>query len=160
MVVIFLQVGIAKLYYFILADNRETPFNCTFNCTLTSSSGLIWALCSYPESSFAAGIQVIVQSTNVSEVHKLYVNQSMDLDTPVTVPVERDGEYQVSIFAIREGMGILGPTGQYYSNFVMVSATDVPSVATTAQGDVSTSARPQSESSTTGKYFFNLKYVN
>ena len=84
----------------------------------------------------------------------------MDLHTPVTVPVERDGEYQVSIFAIREEMGILGPTGQFYSNFVMVSATDVPSVATTAQGDVSTSARPQSESSTRGKYFFNLKYVN
>ena len=96
---------------------------------------------------------MIVQSTNVSEVHKLYVNQSMDLHTPVTVPVERDGEYQVSIFAIREGMGILGPTGQYYSNVVIVSATDVTS---TAQGDVSTSAQPQSDSFTTiqnSRYF-------
>ena len=117
------------------------------------SSDLIWALCSHPDSSFAAGIQVIVQSTDVSEVHKLYVNQSMDLHTPVTVPVERDGEYQVSIFAIREGMGILGPTGQYYSNVVIVSATDVTS---TAQGDVSTSAQPQSDSFTTiqnSRYF-------
>ena len=56
----------------------------------------------------AIGIQVVAQLRNASEVHKLYVNQSMDLHTPVTVPVERDGEYQVSIFAIREGMGILG----------------------------------------------------
>ena len=88
------------------------------NCTSTSSSGLIWAECSYPNSSFAAGIQVIVQSANVNEVHKLYVNQSMDLHTPVTVPVERDGEYQVSIFAIREGMGILG-SGVEYAQQVM-----------------------------------------
>ena len=117
---------------------------------MTFSSGLIFAECSYPDSSFAAGIQVIVQSANVSEVHKLYVNQSMDLHTPVTVPVERDGEYQVSIFAIREGMGILGPTGQYYSNGVIVNVTS------TAQGDVSTSAQPQSDSSTTiqnSRYF-------
>ena len=57
---------------------------------------------------------MIVQSTNVSEVHKLYINQSMDLHTSVTVPVERDGEYRVSIFAaIRRGMGILGSSVQY-----------------------------------------------
>ena len=88
---------------------------------MTSSSGLIWALCSNPESSFPAGIQVIVQSTNVNEVHKLYVAQSIDLDIPVTVPVERDGEYQVSIFAIREGMGILGSSyGVWYTEQVMV----------------------------------------
>ena len=43
----------------------------------------------------------------------------MDLHTPVTVPVERDGEYQVSIFAIREGMGILG-SGVGYTELVMV----------------------------------------
>ena len=86
---------------------------------MTSSAGLILAECTHPNSSFAAGIQVIVQSTNVSEVHKLYVNQSMDLHTPVTVPVERDGEYQVSIFAIREEMGILG-SGVGYTEQVMV----------------------------------------
>ena len=87
---------------------------------MTSSSGLIRALCSHPESSFADGILVIVQPTNVSEVHKLYLNQSMDLDTPVTVPVERDGEYQVSIFAIREGIGILGSSyGVWYTEQVM-----------------------------------------
>ena len=68
---------------------------------------------------------MIVQSANVSEVHKLYVNQSMDLHTPVT----GDAKYQVSIFAIREGMGILGPTGQ--CNVVTVSATDVTSAPTT-----------------------------
>ena len=47
-----------------------------------------------------------MQSTDVSEVHKLYVNQSMDLHTSVIVSVD----YNVSIFAINEGMGILGST--------------------------------------------------
>ena len=99
-----------------------------FNCTLKSTSGLILAECSHPNSSFATGIQVIVQSTSVSEVHKLYINQSMDLQTPVTVPVERDGEYLVFIFAIREGMGILGSSIQYESVTVIVN----PSIHTTA----------------------------
>ena len=119
------------------------------NCTLNSTLRLIWAECSHPESSFATGIQVIVQSTKVSEVHKLYVNQSMDLHTPVTVPVERDGEYQVSIFAIREGMGILEPTEQYNDNILIVGTTDVTSTITAAQGDVSTSSRQQSDLSST-----------
>ena len=76
-------------------------------------------MCNHCGTSLAAGIQVIVQSTNVSEVHKLYVNQSMDLHTPVTVPLERDGGYEVSIFAIREGMGILR-SGVGYTEQVMV----------------------------------------
>ena len=53
------------------------------------------------------GFQVIAQLTNASELQKLYVNQSMDPYTPVTVEVERDGLYQVTIFPMREGRGIL-----------------------------------------------------
>ena len=101
-----------------------------------STSGLIWAECSYLCSSFAAGIQVIVQSTNVSEVHKLYTNQSMDLHTPVTVPVERGGEYRVSIFSIRNGTGILGSTAQY----MMVTSATISTTTT----DVSTHLRSYS----------------
>ena len=108
---------------FICIDERSFQ---PLNCTSTFSSGLIWAECSYPNSSFAAGIQVIVQSANVNEVHKLYVNQSMDLHTPVTVPVERDGEYQVSIFAIREGIGILG-SGVGYTQQVMAHTSVIMS---------------------------------
>ena len=63
---------------------------------------------------------------DINEVHKLYVAQSMDLHTPVTVPVERDGEYQVSIFAIREGMGILG-SGVGYTQQVMVHTPSMES---------------------------------
>ena len=93
-------------------------------------------MCNYLNSPYAAGIQVIVQSTNVSEVHKLYVNQSMDLHTPVTVPVERDGEYQVSIFVIREGMGIVGSSLQFTTVNVSIqtSATSLAHDISTAPG--------------------------
>ena len=73
-----------------------------------------------------------MQSTNVSEVHKLYINQSMDLHTPVTVLVERDGEYKVSIFAIREEIGILGFV-EYRTVAVIVNSskhTITPAIST------------------------------
>ena len=76
-------------------------------------------------------MQIIVQSTDVSEVHKLYVNQSMDLHTPVTVTVERDGEYQVSIFAIREGMGILGSTYSYSVGYTEQVIVHTPAMEST-----------------------------
>ena len=109
-------VQFVRFYYILCIDERSLR---PFNCTLNSASGIIKAECSHPDSSFAAGIQVIVQSINVSEVHKLYVNKSIDLDTPVTVSVERDGEYQVTIFAIRRGMGIL-ESDVGYTEHVMV----------------------------------------
>ena len=56
----------------------------------------------------ATGFQMIAQLDSSKEVHKLHINQSMDLQTPVTVEVEESGVYQVTIFAIREGTGIVG----------------------------------------------------
>ena len=80
---------------------------------------------------------MIIQSTNVSEVHKLYVNQSVDLHTPVTVPVERDGEYQVSIIAIREGMGIL-ESGVGYTQQVMMHTSVIMSTTAGQPSHIST----------------------
>ena len=114
-----------------------TRDRCTSDCTLTYSSGLILAVCTHPNSSFTDGIQVIVQSANVSEVHKLYVNQSMDLDTSVTIPVERDGEYQVSIFAIREGKGILR-SGVGYTQQVIVHTSVIMSTTAGQPNHIST----------------------
>ena len=68
------------------------------------------------------GFQIIAQSSNSSKVHKLHVNQSMDLQTPVTVEVEEDGMYQVAIFAIREGTGILNSS---YVKYIEHEAIDV-----------------------------------
>ena len=52
------------------------------------------------------GFQMIVQSGNFSEVHILHVNQSMDLQTPVTIEVEESGVYQVTIFGILDSNAI------------------------------------------------------
>ena len=54
------------------------------------------------------GFQMIAQLSDSSEVHKLHINQSMDLQTPVTVEVEESGVYQVTIFAIKDETGIVG----------------------------------------------------
>ena len=102
----------------LLGSNPTLPLS-LFDCQTNDSSGEIHAVCSPQIEFMATGIQVIVQSTNVSEVHKLFVNQSMDLHTPVTIAVERDGEYRVSIFIIREGTGILGSNA--YSELVTVT---------------------------------------
>ena len=96
-------------------------------CHINTSAHNILAHCS-------TQIQVIVVPRDNSDVHKLYINQSMDLHTPVTVPVERDGEYQVSIFAIREGMGILG-SGVGYTEHVMVYTPAMESTSSLIPGN-------------------------
>ena len=88
-------------------------------CHINTLAHSILAHCS-------ARIQVVVVPKDISEVHKLYVAQSMDRHTPVTVPVEGDGEYQVFIFAIREGIGILG-TGVGYTQQVTVHTPSMES---------------------------------
>ena len=49
---------------------------------------------------------MVTQSSDSNKVHILYINKSTDLQTPVTVEVE-NGIYQVTIFAIRNNVGIL-----------------------------------------------------
>ena len=93
-----------QLYYCFPSDpSQEEHFTCSFR----GSSGLILAECSPINSALVTGFQMIAQLSDSSEVHKLHVNQSMDLQTPVTIEVEEDGMYQVTIFAIREGTGIV-----------------------------------------------------
>ena len=71
------------------------------NCLVTTSPGVISAKCTS-----SSGFQMVVQSSDSTKVHKLHINQSTDLQTPVTVEVE-NGIYQVTIFAIREDVGIV-----------------------------------------------------
>ena len=71
----------------------------------------------------ASGLQVIVQLKSASGVQKLYSNQSMDPHTPVTVEVERDGLYQVTVFPITEGRGILD-SSTIHTQLVTVTTTN------------------------------------
>ena len=50
-------------------------------------------------------------TSNSSQVHKLYVEQTTH--TTATVEVEETGVYQVSIFPLREGTGILDSNVEY-----------------------------------------------
>ena len=67
-----------------------------------------------------------------SEVHKFYTNQSTAPLTPVTVLVERDGLYQVTIFAIRGGRGILD-SDVVYTQQVMVEQVTTPNFNVTTE---------------------------
>ena len=70
-----------------------------------------------------------MQLSNANEVQKLYVNQSTDPHTPVTVEVEKDGPYQVTIFPIREGRGILDSNAERLQ--VIGTTTTVEDVSST-----------------------------
>ena len=75
----------------------------------------------------ATGYQMIAQSSSSSKVH---VNQSMDLQAPVTVAVESGVYYVVTIFPMREGTGIvLVGANVGYTRHVLVVG-DVTSYAT------------------------------
>ena len=91
------------------------------------------AECSHINSALVTGFQMIAQLNYSSEVHKLHVNQSMDLQTPVTVEVEESGVYQVTIFAIREGTGIVG-SYVGHTGHVQVVVGDVTSYTTNSTG--------------------------
>ena len=87
------------------------------------------------------GLQMIVQSSNVSEAHKLYVNQSRAPQTPVTVQVEREGLYQVTILGMRGGRGILDSRVKYTEQ-VEVSANSGSIETTTHAITVPSSTTP------------------
>jgi hypothetical protein len=78
------------------------------------------------------GFEVIVQLNDFSKMHKLYVNQSNDLQSEVIVPVEEPGEHYVSIFAFASEMGIVD-SSVIYEELVYVG--DTMSVGTTSVGD-------------------------
>ena len=95
-----------------------------YSCTLNALDKHMQAECSC--NSIAVMFQMIVQASNHS---KVYSNQSMNPHTPVTVEVERDGLYLVTIFLIREGRGILD-SEIYYMEQVLVMDYNLPTSGT------------------------------
>ena len=93
-------------------------------CSITVSCGVISAECSPLNGALVTGFQIIAQLRDSSEVHKLHINQSMDLQTPVTVEVEESGVYQVIIFAIKK-TGIVG--SRSFVGHVQIVVCDVTS---------------------------------
>ena len=96
----------------------------------SSSHGLIWARCIYRKPS-TVGFQITAQLSNASEVHQLLISQSTDPRTPVTVEVEKDGLYQVSIFAIRPGRGIVDSAAIFVEQVMVVRMPNIKTTPTT-----------------------------
>ena len=69
--------------------------------------------CAYPSNSAATGFQVIAQQIISSKVHKIYASKTSNCQTVASVLVEENGLYQVTIFAIRGGRGIVDSTVEY-----------------------------------------------
>ena len=67
--------------------------------------------CTYTES--VTGFQMIAYLSASREVNKLYVNQTTNRQTSISVTVEENGMYQVAIFPIRRNGGIAGSDVEY-----------------------------------------------
>ena len=83
------------------------------SCHVNTSLLHISAECTYTEGSMATGIDMIIWSSNVSRVHKLYVNQTLPGQTSASVEVEESGEYLVSILPIIGETGIADSHVEY-----------------------------------------------
>ena len=100
-----------------------SPFQASFSylesCIITVTFGHLMVKCAYPSNSTATGFQVIAQLSNSSEVHRLYANKTTDRQIQVSVLVEENGLYQVTIFAIRGGRGIVDSSLEYSGQLIV-----------------------------------------
>ena len=62
---------------------------------------------------------MIVQLGDPDQVHKLYVNQTRDQQSLVSVEVEENGTYLVSIIPVLERTGIIGSVVEYREEIVL-----------------------------------------
>ena len=62
---------------------------------------------------------MLVQQGDPDQVHKLYVNQTRDQQSLVSVEVEENGTYLVSITPVLEITGIIGSVVEYREEIVL-----------------------------------------
>ena len=62
---------------------------------------------------------MIVQLGDPDQVHKLYVNQTRDQQSLVSVEVEENGTYLVLIIPVLERTGIIGSVVEYREEIVL-----------------------------------------
>jgi hypothetical protein len=113
-----------------LLDVSRTDPDLSLDCSVNSSSHQIWIDCAYLDSWLSTGFQVIAQLSDADEVHKLHINES-NLETTVTITVEMEGEYEVSIFATEGERGILDSSVAYRIAVSVTSVTSTPTNTTT-----------------------------
>ena len=79
------------------------------NCEVNLSRNTVSAACDDSIVHF----QMIVQSSDLKRVHKLYINQTTDNETTAGVTVKETGQFHVTIFGVREESGILDSIIEY-----------------------------------------------
>lgn len=94
----------------------------------------IIASCSYPNNNIATGFQLI--GHDPTKVHKLYTNRTTtNRQAPVSLLLEANQIYQITIFAIKSGTGIVN--GMVYSaphQLVPNSASSITTSSVTPNG--------------------------
>ena len=103
--------------FVVLFITEKINFLRIARCYITTFSTTITAVCSN------ISFQMIAQLSDSSEVHKLHINKSIDLQTPVIVQVEESGTYQVTIFSIEEGTGTLDSTVGYMQQVFIINTS-------------------------------------
>ena len=68
----------------------------------------------------ATGFQVVAQMSNFSEVHKIYTGKASGRQDSVAVRVGDNGEYQVSVLAVRGETGILNSNVEYQGRITVM----------------------------------------
>ena len=94
------------------------------DCEVLGSGLTVSAMCFFSPTSFSAGFLLVVLHKSVNDMRKLLVNttEQMQRQGPVTVQVGVGGVYQVTVFPIREGMGILESNVAYTEEVVLDTA--------------------------------------
>ena len=82
------------------------------NCSIKNEPYMLTVNCVFHRDADVTVFQVVARLINLSKVHMLHVNQSTDLHTPVTLEVEADGKYYVTVFPVGE-RGIVDHTVEY-----------------------------------------------
>ena len=111
-------------YQYYLHIQAQSEFTDIETCDVTTSPGVISAKCTSP-----SGFQMVAQLSDSNKVHILYINKSLGSQIPVTVEVE-NGIYQVTIFAIRSNVGIVGSYVLYDEEVIVGTAPNIPGKCT------------------------------
>ena len=89
-------------------------------CDITNDLLQITVKCTFLKNSMATGLQVIAQQNGSNGIRKLYADYTTDRETPATIVVNEDGYmYLVSVFAIREGRGIVDSSVEYTEQLII-----------------------------------------
>ena len=101
------------------------------DCDVISDEQVVCVQCSFPQNSTSLGFLVVVQRDSISKARTLLVNSTQPGQAlgPVTVEVEEGGVYQVTVFAIRGEMGIVGSAVEYTTQIEILAdeySTQIP----------------------------------